>query len=149
MAVNADFAGRVYPPTDPYRVPAERIIAFAEAVGASHPVHLDSETARMRGYADVIAPPTFAVAIAQECEAQYIADPAAGIDFSRVVHAEQKFAHHRPIVAGDEIVSTLHVDALRQAAGHSMITTRTELAHVDGSPVCTATSMIVVRGEQG
>ncbi len=64
-----------------------------------------------------------------------------------MVHGEQKFAHHRPIVAGEDIVATLHVDGVRQAGGHSMITTRTELALTDGAAVSTVTSMIVVRGE--
>ncbi len=148
MAVNPDFAGRVYPASDPYSVTAERITAFAEAVGAEHPMHHDSEAAERLGYADVVASPTFAVVIAQQCERQFIADPAAGIDFTRVVHGEQKFAHHRPIVAGDDIVATLHVDGMRQAGGHSMITTRTELALANGAAVSTVTSMIVVRGEE-
>ncbi|MGC1207077.1 MAG: MaoC family dehydratase N-terminal domain-containing protein [Ornithinimicrobium sp.] len=148
MAVNPDFAGRVYPPTDPYAVTAEAITAFAEAVGAEHPMHHDADAARVLGYADVVASPTFAVVISQQCERQFVADPEAGIDFTRVVHGEQKFAHHRPIVAGDAILGTLHVDSLRQAGGHSMIGTRTELTLADGAAVSTVTSMIVVRGEE-
>ena len=49
-------------------------------------------------------------------------------------------------IGGDEIVATLHVDAVRKAGGHSMITTRTELNRPDGAAVSTVTSMIVVRG---
>ena len=30
------------------------------------------------GFSDVVAPPTFAVVIAQRCEAQYVSDPDAG-----------------------------------------------------------------------
>lgn len=147
MAVNPNFAGRVYPPTEPYAVSAAQITAFAEAVGAQSPLHSDADAARAAGFADVVAPPTFAVTIAQNCEAQFVADPEAGIDFTRVVHGEQKFAHHSPITGGDEIVATLHVDSLRQAGGHSMITTRTELTRPDGGAVSTVTSMIVVRAQ--
>src|SRR5690349_22590446 len=99
MPVNADFQGRVYPPTETYRVSAAKIREFAEAVGSSDLVHVDADAARARGYADVIAPPTFAVLIAQQCDAQLIRDPEAGIDFSRVVHGEQRFtptARSRP-----------------------------------------------------
>jgi acyl dehydratase len=148
MAVNARFAGRTYPATAPYAVGREKIREFAEAVGALDPVHTDRDEARARGYRDVIAPPTFAVLIAQQCDKQLVVDPEAGIDYSRVVHGEQKFAHHRPITAGDEIVGTLHVDAVREAGGHAMVTTRTELATIEGEAVCTATSTIVVRGGQ-
>jgi acyl dehydratase len=146
MAVNADFAGRTYPPTPPYAVGREKIREFAEAVGAVDVVHKDPDQARARGYRDVIAPPTFAVLIAQKCEGQFIADPEAGIDFSRLVHGEQRFVHHRPITAGDEIVGVLTVDSVKAAGGSSMVITRTELATVDGEPVCTATSTVVIRG---
>ncbi len=147
MPVNAEFVGRTYPPTAPYAVGSAKIREFAEAVGSTDPVHVDREVATARGYRDVIAPPTFAVLIAQQCDAQLINDPDAGIDFTRVVHGEQKFAHHRPITAGDDIVGVLTVDSVKQAGGHAMVTTRTELS-ADDEPVCTATSTIVIRGEQ-
>jgi acyl dehydratase len=146
MPVNADFQGREYPPTEPYRVSAAKIREFAEAVGSTDPVHVDAEVARARGYADVIAPPTFAVLIAQRCDQQLVLDPEAGIDFSRVVHGEQRFVHHRPLTAGDAVVGTLHVDTVREAGGHAMVTTRSELTTTAGEPVCTATSTIVIRG---
>jgi len=146
MPVNAAFAGRSYPATAPYAVGREKIREFAEAVGATDAVHTDVEHARSHGYADVIAPPTFAVLIAQQCDAQLMRDPEAGIDFSRLVHGEQRFTHHRPITAGDEICGVLHVDSVRAAGGHSMVTTRSELSTTDGEAVCTATSVVVIRG---
>jgi acyl dehydratase len=146
MAVNPDFAGRTYPPSGPYAVDAAMLSAFAEAVGSTDPVHHSAEAARAAGYRDVIAPPTFAVSLAQQCDAQYIRDPEAGIDFSRVVHGEQRFVHHRPITAGDEVMAVLTVDSIRQAGGHSMVTTRTELSAADGTALSTSTSTIVVRG---
>jgi acyl dehydratase len=144
--VNASFAGRTYPPTPPYEVGREKIREFAEVAG-EHPFHVDPEAARAAGYPDVIAPPTFAVIIAQRCDAQLVRDPEAAIDYSRVVHGEQTFTHHRPIVAGDRLVAVLHVDSVRSAGGHSMVTTRSEIATEAGEPVCTATSTLVVRGE--
>lgn len=145
MPVNADFQGRTYPPNGPYAVSAADIAAFADAVGSDDPVHHDREQARAAGYPDVIAPPTFAVTLAQRCDGAYVQDPEAGIDYSRVVHGEQQFVHHRPITAGDELVGELTVDSIRSAGGHFMVTTRTELTAA-GEPVCTSTSTIVVRG---
>lgn len=145
MAVNASFTGRTYPPTAPYAVGREKIREFAEAVGAQDVVHSDPAQARARGYRDVIAPPTFAVVIAQKCDWQLIADPEAGIDFSRLVHAEQGFVHHRPITAGDEIVGVLTVDSVKLVGGNAMVTTRSELSTIEGEPVCTATSTVVIR----
>ena len=146
MPVNSSFAGRTYPPTAPYAVGREKIREFAEAVGAVDPVHTDRDVARARGYRDVIATPTFAVLVAQQCDKQLISDPEAGIDYRRGVHGDQRFDHHRPSTAGDEIVGVLTVDAVREAGGHAMVTTRSELATVEGEPVCTATSTIVIRG---
>ena len=146
MAVNASFTGRTYPATAPYAVGREKIREFAEAVGAEDVVHTDQSQARARGYRDVIASPTFAVLIAQQCDRQLLADPEAGIDFSRVVHAEQRFVHHRPITAGDEIVGVLTVDSVKEVGGHAMVTTRSELSTTEGEPVCTTTSTIVIRG---
>lgn len=148
MAVNADFVGRTYPPSGPYAVDAATLAAFADAVGAHDPVHHSSDAARAAGYRDVIASPTFAVSLAQQCDAQFVRDPEAGIDYSRVVHGEQRFVHHQPITAGDEVTGVLTVDAVRQAGGHSMVTTRTELTAADGTPLCTSTSTIVIRGEE-
>jgi acyl dehydratase len=145
MAVNASFTGRIYPPTAPYSVGREKIREFAEAVGADDVVHVNQVQARARGYRDVIAPPTFAVVIAQQCERQFIVDPEAGIDFNRLVHGEQRFVHHRPITAGDEIVGVLTIDSVKSAGGNSMVTTRTELSTIEGEPVCTATSTVVIR----
>jgi acyl dehydratase len=164
--VNESFAGRVYPPTPVYEVGREKIREFAEAIGGGdpgafvdlpleplvgpehvHPAHVDPQAAQALGYPDVIAPPTFAVIVAQRCDAQLVRDPEAGIDFTRVVHGEQSFAHHRPIVAGDRLVAVLHVDSVRSAGGHAMVTTRSEITTEAGEPVCTATSTIVVRGE--
>lgn len=147
MGVNASFAGREYPPEGVYEVCREKIREFAEAIGERHPAHTDPAAARALGYPDVIAPPTFAVVVAQRSDARLVLDPEAGIDFSRVVHGEQRFVHHRPITAGDRLVATLHVDSVREAGGHAMVTTRSEIATTGGEAVCTATSTIVVRGE--
>ena len=166
MAVNAGFVGRVYPPDDVYEVAREKIREFAEAVAGADSgafvedsagavqaasgvpaAYVDPEAARALGYPDVIAPPTFAVIIAQRSDARLVRDPEANIDFSRIVHGEQRFQHHRPIVAGDRLVASLHVDSVRSVGGHSMVTTRSEIATESGEPVCTATSMLVVRGE--
>src|SRR4029453_5776030 len=146
MGVNPDIAGRVYPPSPAYEVGREKIREFAEAFGSWDPVHRDPGAARAKGSPDVIAPPTFAVIVAQRCDAQVIVDPASGIDFARVVHGEQRFVHHRPIVAGDRLVATLHVDNVDARGKHAMVTTRVEIADEAGEPGTTGRSTIVVRG---
>ena len=140
-----------------YDVGREKIREFARAVKATHPAHFDLEAAKALGHRDLVAPPTFAIIIAQRADAQLIEDPESGIDFSRVVHADQRFVHHRPIVAGDRLVAELHVDGVRAMGGGAMITTRSEIFVLTGDgtagsgvsreAVSTTTSSILVRGE--
>jgi acyl dehydratase len=146
MALDRALVGRSYPPSAVYEVGRAKIAEFATAVGADDPVHRDPEAARAAGYPDVIAPPTFAIVVSLEAAFVVLSDDEVGLDYSRVVHGDQKFAHHRPIRAGDRLVATTTIDAVRSAAGNDLLTTRVELATEDGEPVCTATSMLVARG---
>jgi acyl dehydratase len=146
--LDSSFAGRSYPPTRPYEVGREKIREFADAIGDPHPAYREPEAARALGYPDVIAPPTFPIIMSMAADAQVVLDPELGIDYARVVHGEQRFAYRRPVLAGDRLTVTLHVDAVRSAGGHSMITTRGEINTVDGEAVCTATSTLVVRSAQ-
>jgi acyl dehydratase len=148
MGVNPQIAGRVYAPSPAYEVGREKIREFATAINSTDPVHSDPDAARALGYPDVIAPPTLAVLIAQLSEGQLINDPEAGIDYARVVHGEERFAHHRPIVAGDRLVATLSVDKVGTAGKLTMVNTRVEIADEKGEPVTTVTSTIVVRGAE-
>ena len=148
MSVNPELQGRSYPPTPPYLVGREKVREFARAVFATSPLHHDPEVARAAGHADVVAPPTFAVVVQEHALALLLADPEAGIDFGRVVHGDQRFAFSRPIVAGDELTAVLTVTSVKTLGGHAMITADTLIAGADGTHVVTATSSLVVRGDE-
>jgi acyl dehydratase len=145
VPVNADAVGRSYGPHEPYEVTRVKIREFADAVDANSFAHFSTDAARAEGYEDLVAPTTFAVLIAQRAEFHVVVDPEVGVDFSKVVHADERFTHHRPIVAGDVISTTVHIDAITQRGGISVVTTRAELADVDGNPVSTVVSSLVVR----
>lgn len=148
MPVNAELAGRSYPATSPYLVGREKVREFARAVLATSPLNLDPEAARAAGYADVVAPPTFAVVVQEHTLSQLLGDPDAGIDFARVVHGDQRFTFTRPIVAGDELTATLTVTSVKSLGGHSMVTAESAIVDAVGAHVVTATSTLVVRGEE-
>ncbi|GAA2512721.1 MAG: MaoC family dehydratase N-terminal domain-containing protein [Kocuria sp.] len=148
MAVSADVVGRTYPSIAPYQVGREKIREFAAAVKATDPAHHDVAAAQAAGYADLVAPPTFAIVVSQKADAALVNDPEAGIDFSRVVHADQRFTHHRPIVAGDELTAAVTVDAVRPLGGGAMVTSRVEVTTVAGEKVATTVSSLLVRGEE-
>ena len=146
MALDAGLVGRSYPPSAVYEVGREKIVEFATALGDLDPVYRDPEAARAAGHPDVIAPPTFAIVLSLGAGNVVVEDPDVGIDYSRVVHGEQRFTHHRPIRAGDRLVATASIAAVRSVAGNDMLTTRVDLATEDGEPVCTTASMLVARG---
>jgi len=148
MALNPEFAGRVYPPSAPYLVGREKIREFADAIGDRNPAYHHVDAARALGHADLVAPPTFAIVMATRASSAVIHDPELGLDYSRVVHGEQGFAYVRPILAGDELIVTTTIESIRTMAGNDMITTRGDIATLEGEPVATATSLIVSRAPE-
>lgn len=146
MALDPSFIGRTYPPTEPYEVGREKIREFADAIGDPNPAYRDRAAAEKLGYPDVIAPPTFPVVLSMRAGVQVIADPALGLDYSRVVHGEQRFVYTRPVRAGDRLVVVVSVENIRSGAGNDFITTKGEVSTVEGELVVTAYSTLVSRG---
>jgi acyl dehydratase len=147
MSLDPSFVGRSYPPTAPYHVGREKIREFATAIGATDPAYHDPEAARALGHGDLVAPPTFPMIVTMVASQQLIDDPALGIDYSRVVHGDQRFAYARPVVAGDELICVNTVEAISSRGGHDFLTTRTDVSTAAGEPVVTVWSRLVVRGE--
>lgn len=146
MPLDQSFVGREFPPTTPYEVGREKIREFADAIGDHNPVYRDRAAAQALGYPDVIAPPTFPIVVSTRASAQVISDPALGLDYSKVVHGEQRFVYRRPIQAGDVLQVVCTVDSIRAVAGNDIITTRGEVSTVQGELVVTAISTLVARG---
>ena len=146
--VNPNVEGKTYAETDPYLVGREKIREFAHAVKSTSPINLDVLAAQAAGYLDLVAPPTFAVVIQERSLTSVLADKEADIDFSRVVHGDQRFIHARPIVAGDELTSQLTVASVKSLGAHAMVTFETKIHDADKQLVCTAISALVVRGAE-
>ena len=147
MPLDPSFVGRTYPPTKPYEVGREKIREFATAVGADHQAHHDRAAARSLGHPDIVAPPTFPIVVSMAAGNQVIDDPALGIDYSRVVHGDQRFSYTRPVYAGDRLTCVCTVEEITSRGGHDLLTTRTDVATDDGEPIVTVWSKFVVRGE--
>ncbi len=144
MPVNNELVGREFAPTAPYLVGREKVREFARAVFADAPQHTDVEAARAAGFADVVAPPTFAMVVQDLTLQQLLAEPDSGIVLARTIHAEQRFAYTRPIVAGDELTAKLAVTGIRSLGGNAMITSEATITDDAGEHVVTATSVLLV-----
>lgn len=134
--VNLAIEGKRYPRTPSYLVGREKLREFARATFL--PDNVDSAE---------VAPPTFAVVIQEQSLKQVLSDPEAKLDFSRVVHGDQRFVYERPILAGDELTSELLVANIKTLAGNHLVTFNTEIFDSSNKLVCTAISTLVVRGE--
>ena len=144
--LNETFVGRSYPASAPYLVGREKVREFARALGETDPIYFDSDVARARGFADVIAPPTYAIRMSMAAAESVVMDPELGLDYTRVVHGDQRFEYARPIVAGDELTTTVTIDGIRSAAGNDILTTRAEIRTTAGELVVTSVSTLVARG---
>jgi acyl dehydratase len=149
MSVNPELLDTIFEPTEPYLVGREKVREFASAVFASAPVHHNLEAARAAGYDDLVAPPTFPIVIQEKTLHQLLNHPGAGIDFTRVVHGDQKFEYVRPLLAGEEVVATLSVTKIQTLGGHTMVTSESVIETTAGEPVVTASSTLVIRGDEG
>ncbi len=148
MSVNPDLVGRSFPPTAPYLVGREKVREFARAVFATDPQHTDPAAARALGYPDVVAPPTFAMVIQDLTLQQLLAEDDSGIALERTIHAEQRFAYERPIVAGDELTAQLEITQVRAFGKGAMVTSVASITDAEDAPVVTATSVLLIGGEE-
>ena len=156
MSVDPRHVGRRY---GPYRntVCAERIRDFATVVaggthgyfasrpGDPHPWSVDEEAARGSPHGTLVAPPTFGVTFAMRPFADACSDPELGIDLLRLLHAEQEFEHGAPVRPGDVLVTEGEIVEIRNRAGLSFVTVRTETVNQAGERVLVGRWMAVVR----
>src|SRR5579875_87361 len=145
MAVSRQAVGKRFPP-DIYAVGREKIREYASAVGEVNPLHHDLEAARAAGYADLVAPPMFAVVYSARAVMPGIFDPEVGINFAMMVHAGQEFAWGPVVVAGDEITTTASVKDISDRGGMTFYVFETVSENQSGETVCTGTWTQLVRG---
>jgi acyl dehydratase len=117
MAVDKSVIGK---PTGAWKVTVERgpVSAFANALQETNPVYKDRGAARVAGFNNLPAPPTFTFAMqfwGAFAEDQP-PDPSGGTNpmhqvmgdlFAQgalVLHGEQEFEYHRPVEVGDVLV---------------------------------------------
>lgn len=145
MPVSTAAVGKSYPPVT-YAVGREKVREYALAVGETNPLHLDPEAARAAGYADVVAPPMFAVVYSAPALGPALFDPEVGMDFARMVHGAQEFRWGRPVVAGDEVTTTVRFADLSERDGKAFYVFESTSTAQDGETVCVGTWTNIVRG---
>ncbi|TDD39774.1 MaoC family dehydratase [Actinomadura sp. KC06] len=144
MALNRDFIGRTFPPSEPYEVSRVKIREFADAIGDHNPIYRDQEAAKAAGHPDVIAPPTFPIVVSFGGNA--LADPDLGLNYAMVVHGEQRFEYVRPLRAGDVVTCTTTITEIKSIGSNEKIAVETDVKTVEGEMICKSYNTIVERG---
>ncbi len=145
MPVNTQAIGKTYDPVN-YAVGREKIREYARAVGETNPLNLDVGAARAAGYADVVAPPMFAVVYSAPAVGPPIFDPEIELNFAMMVHGGQEFVWGAPVVAGDEITTTASVKDISESSGRGCYVFESLSTNQRGEEVCRGTWTNIVRG---
>jgi acyl dehydratase len=147
MALNRELVGREYPAPGTFEVSREMIRRFAEAIGDTNPAYVDPSAAKDLGHDDIVAPPTFLTVLGFRFGLDGpVADPELNLDYSLVVHGEQRFVHHRPVKPGDVLAVTTSITDIRDAGRNELMTTKAAVTTTDGEPVSDLYSTLVSRG---
>lgn len=132
-----------------------RIIAFAESIGETNPVHLDPDAARAKGYPDLLAPPTFPVVLDMDAahQTRRKGDPSLldriGADMRALLHGTESYDYHGPIFAGDTLILTSRVTGFSDAKRGALeiVHLEMEITHPERGRLVTARRDLIHRLE--
>ena len=127
--LNPDSVGSTFGGTETITVTQSEIDAFCAVIG-------ETDTS--------IAPPTFTIRITLSQFEEILTRPEIGLDWTRLVHGDQKFQIFSPVRPGDELSCSATIESYRVAAGNEIVSVRSDLER-NGAIVVSAWSTLVVR----
>lgn len=145
--VDQSAVGRSFTPVTA-RVEPGRLRYFLDTLGERNPVYRDEKAARAQGYAAQPVPPTYLFCLEMmDNERPFEFLTQLNIDLARVLHGEQRFTYHAPVVVGDTLTFTSRVTGVTDKKGGAMtmVVVETEVANQAGVRVADSARTIVVR----
>lgn len=127
--LNPDSVGRTFEGAELVTVSQSEINAFCAVLSESN---------------TTIAPPTFSIRITLQQSQEILSSPEIGLDWSRVVHGEQRFEINRPIFAGDSFKCSSTIESYKVSSGNEIVNVRSDL-HSNSELVVSTWSTLVVR----
>jgi acyl dehydratase len=140
-----DIIGTHYRFPDHFAVGREKIREFARAVQDFDETHFDDKAAAEAGYAGLAASLTFLAVAGRRVQLDVFTKFDIPINIARVLHRDQKFQYHRPILAGDQLYFDTYLDSVIESHGTVIAEIRSEVTDADGQPVIT--SIVTMLGE--
>ena len=127
--LNPDSVGRTFEGAELVTVSQSEINSFCAVLSESN---------------TTVAPPTFSIRITLEQSQEILTSPEIGLDWSRVVHGDQRFDIKRPIVAGDSFKCSSTIESYKVSSGNEIVSVRSDL-HSNSELVVSTWSTLVVR----
>jgi acyl dehydratase len=144
LAVKKELIGKTHPPRS-YEVGREKVREYARAVGETNPIYFEPEAAQAAGFSNVVAPPMFCVVYSAPAMGPAVLDQELGINLALMVHGSQEFEWRDPVVAGDEITTTVTVGDIYEKNGMEFYVWKSESKNQDGTTVVEGTWTNIVR----
>ncbi|KQU39166.1 MULTISPECIES: MaoC family dehydratase N-terminal domain-containing protein [Nocardiaceae] len=136
--------GHAYVIPDYYEVGREKIRELSRAIQNEHPAHHKEAAAAELGYEGLVAPATFVSVVGSIAIDYLFAHILVEYEITAVMQTDQSFVLHRPVMQGDQLVSTLQVLSIRQFAGNDILVVQNHLTS-HGEDVCTSTTTFIAR----
>ncbi len=137
--VDQSAVGRAFTPVTAHVEPG-RLRFFLNTLGENNPVYRDAEAAPV--------PPTYLFCL----EMMDAAEPfefltALDIDLARVLHGEQRFDYHAPVVVGDTLTFKPKVTSVTEKKGGAMtlVVVETRVTNQNGVHVADVSRTVVIR----
>ena len=145
--VDESVVGRTFTPVTAHVEPG-RLRYFLDTLGETNPVYRDANAAKKAGYSAAPVPPTYLFCLElMDAQNPFEFMTALGIDIAHVLHGEQSFTYHAPIVVGDTLTFKSRVNSVTQKKGGAMtlVGVGTEITNQTGAHVADTARTIVVR----
>ena len=145
--VDQSAVGRSFTPVTASVEPG-RLRYFFNTLGERNPVYRDAEVARSNGYSAVPAPPTYLFCLEMmDSDKPFEFLTELKIDLARVLHGEQSFSYHAPVVVGDTLTFKPRVTSVTDKKGGAMtlIVVETAVTIQHGIHVADVSRTVVVR----
>lgn len=145
MPLNQALKGKEYQEVS-FTVERDRVLQFCDAIGEDDPVFRDPEAARAAGYAEQVAPPTFATVMQIMTSGQVVMDEELGLNYMLVVHGEQEYDWRRPVLVGDVLSAVPRIGDIYAKGPNEFLVIEADIKDATGETVVVARSTLLSRG---
>jgi acyl dehydratase len=144
--VDQSAVGRSFAPVTA-RVEPGRLRYFVNTIGERNPIYRDAEVARTQGYSAIPAPPTYLFCLEMlDSDDPFEFLTELEINLTRILHGEQSFTYHAPVVVGDTVTFRSRVTGVTDKKGGAMtmVVLVTEVTNQHGVRVAETARTVVV-----